>query len=292
MLEVFRRTWLRGQCRLELSRTGVSVRRVGRGSKSGEAMPVLVERLIPDAHTASTAALVEPITAALQEALAKGSPVHATLGDELVRYFIVTPPGNSARMQDLQAATAVRFQVLYGESSSAWHIVGDWQANAPFLACAVSRRICSALQQAVVAQQACLVSVTPTFVAAWNRSRRQLGASTWLATLGDETLTLGLVSNAARPRLAAVRTLRLPQTSPSLAWLREQVARAALLDDLPSPSVLQIHGPQIDGWQEQGASTGEAGMTVRWCAPGNALSGTQGSSGSAATRLGWRGRAA
>ena len=263
-------------------------------------MPLVVERPIPDPHAATPGALAAQIAVALEEAGAKGLPVHATLGDELVRYFIVTPPGNSAGMQDLRAATAVRFQVLYGESASAWDLVADWQANAPFLACAVLQRVSTALQQAVAAQQACLVSVTPNFVAAWNRSRRQLSAGTWLATLGEGGVTLGLVADAARPRLAAVRTLALPQTPPSMAWLREHVARAALLDDLPAPSVLHIHGPQLDAWQGSAASTGDTGMTVRWCAPGNALPGPyggsessrEGSRESAPARLASRGEAA
>lgn len=221
-------------------------------------MPVGVERAITDPRAPAPDALAAQIAAALEEAAAKGLPVHTTLGDELVRYFIVTPPGNSARMQDLRAATAVRFQVLYGESAAAWHLVADWQADTPFLACAVPQRISAALQQAVAAQHACLVSVTPNFVAAWNQSRRKLGANVWLATLGEGALTLGLVADATRPRLAAVRTLMLPETVPPMTWLREQVARAALLDDLAAPSVLHIHGPQLNTWQDSAGSTGDA----------------------------------
>jgi hypothetical protein len=81
-------------------------------------------------------------------------------------------------------------------------------------------------------------------------------------------------------------------------WLREHVARAALLDDLPAPSVLHIHGPQVDAWQGSAASTGDTGntgMTVRWCAPGNALPGPYGGeegSRQSAARLASRGAAA
>jgi hypothetical protein len=292
MLEVFRRIRLRGHCRLELSQEAVSVRRMGASGQSGKSMPVITSRPIPDPRAAAPDALAAQIAAALEEAGAGGLPLHVTLGDELVRYFIVTPPGNSARMQDLRAATAVRFQVLYGESASAWDLVADWQAAAPFLACAVSQRISAALQQAVAAQHGCLVSVTPNFVAAWNRSRRQLSAHAWIATLGEGALTLGLVADAARPRLAAVRTLALPETAPPMVWLREHVARAALLDDLPAPSVLHIHGAQLDAWQESAAAAGDTAMTVRWYAPGDALPGAYGSGKSAAARLASRGAAA
>jgi hypothetical protein len=287
MLDRLKRIRLRrGHCRLGLSREGVSVRRMGASRKS---TPVLAERPLPDPGEAAPDVLAGQIEAALDAAGGSGLPVYVTLGDDLVRYFIVTPPGNSARMQDLRAAAAVRFQVLYGESVSAWQLVADWHAAAPFLACAVSQRISTALQIAVANQRGCLVSVAPNFVAAWNRSRRHVGVDAWLATLGDGALTLGLVADAATPRLAAVRTLALPEKAPPMAWLREQVARAALLDNLPAPSLLHVHGPQLDAWKESAAPSGDAGMTVRWCAPGNASSGLHGSGASAAAQLAWSG---
>jgi len=73
-----------------------------------------------------------------------------------------------------------------------------------------------------------------------------------------------------------------------MAWLREQVARAALLDDLAAPSVLHIHGARLDAWQDSAASTDDAGMSVRWCAPGHALPGAYGNK-EAPARLAWGG---
>jgi hypothetical protein len=223
---------------------------------SRRSAPVIAERPLPEPGTTAADLLAAQIAAALDEAGGKRLPVYATLGDALVRYFIVTPPGNSARMQDLRAAASVRFQVLYGESAASWQIVADWQATTPFLACAVPQRLCVALQLAVATQRGTLVSMMPDFVAAWNRSRRHLGAHAWLATLSDGALTLGLVADADAPQLVAVRTLVLPEVTPSLTWLREQVARAALLDNVPAPSVLYVHGRRVDGW-----STGAASMT-------------------------------
>jgi hypothetical protein len=265
MRDLFRRLRPRGHCRLVLSRDAVSVRRVGASRTSAAVVerPLgvpdedLPDAVAPDARAAQ-------IAAALDEAGGNGLPVYVTLGDDLVRYFIVTPPANGARMQDLRAAAAVRFQTLYGDAAAAWQLAADWQAVEPFLACAVSREVSAALQQAVTPGGGCLVSVTPGFVSAWNRSRRELGANAWLATLGDRALTLGLVANTPRPRLASVRTLVLPEPAPPLAWLRERIARAALLDYVTAPDVLHIHGPQIGGWQPGAASSGEAGMTVRW----------------------------
>jgi hypothetical protein len=292
MLDVPGRLRLRGQCRIELSRTRLAVWRTVASRHADKSLPVAVERTIADPREVAPDALAAQIADALEEAGAKGLPVHVTLGDELVRYFIVTPPGNSARRQDLRAAAAVRFQVLYGEAASGWQLVADWQAETPFLACAVSQTVCVALQQAVAAQKACLVSVTPDFVAAWNHSRRALSANAWLATLGESALTLGLVADATRPRLAAVRTLALPKTTPPMAWLREQVARAALLDDLAAPSVLHIHGAPLDAWQDSATATDVAGLTLHWCAPGHALHAAYGSKKSLAARFASRGVAA
>src|SRR6185437_13020451 len=103
----------------------------------------------------------------------------------------------------------------------------------PFLACAVSLRLNTALQLAARARRSCVVSTAPNFVAAWNRWRRRVTADAWLATLHDGALTLGVVDGTARrARLAAVRTLTLTEQAPPLAWLREQLARAALLDNV------------------------------------------------------------
>lgn len=255
------RIWTRGHCRVRLSRDAVSVLRV---SGSRKATPVLVERPLPALAGAAPDTLCAPIAAALDAAGGARVPVHATLDDDLVRYFIVTPPANGARMQDLRAAAGVRFQVLYGEPLADWHLAADWQCAAPFLACAVSRRLHAALQVAVDAQRGCLASVTPNFVAAWNRSRRRLGTDTWLATLGEHALTLGLVAGAKKPRLAAVRTLPLPKTIPSMVWLRDQLSRAALLDNVAAPSVLHIHGRPLDEWQPDPASSADVDLSVQW----------------------------
>ncbi|ALL71068.1 hypothetical protein K788_0002105 (plasmid) [Paraburkholderia caribensis MBA4] len=252
----------RGHCRVRLSRDSVSVLRVNGSRKT---TPVPVERPLPVLAVAATPdALSASIAAALDEADAARMAVHATLDDDLVRYFIVTPPANGARMQDLRAAAGVRFQMLYGEPLSDWHLAADWQCAAPFLACAVSRGLHAALQIAVDAQRASLASVTPHFVAAWNRTRHRLGADAWLATLGEHALTLGLVAGAKKPRLAAVRTLPLPKAIPSMAWLRDQLSRAALLDNVAAPSVLHIHGCPPDGWQTDPASSADAGLSVQW----------------------------
>ena len=219
--------------------------------KSTGFSPVLAERALrATAPDATSDELAAAIGHAIDEAGCSGLPIHATFGDDLVRYFIVTPPPNGTRVQDLRTAAEVRFQMLYGESAAAWHLVADWHAATPFLGCAVSRRLHTALQLAARAQRSCLVSTSPNFIGAWNRWRRRVTGDAWLATLHDGALTLGVIDGAGRrARLAAVRTLKLIEDAPPLAWLHEQLVRAALLDNVQAPKLLHVYGQLPQTWQ-------------------------------------------
>ncbi|HTJ95078.1 MAG TPA: hypothetical protein VL424_18445 [Pararobbsia sp.] len=216
------------------------------GSRS--AAPVELQRALESADLLEADRLGALLGAALDEVDAQGLPTHVTLADDLARYFIVTPPANSARVHDLRAAASVRFQSLYGDMASGWHLHADWHAAEPFLACAVPRGVTAALEQAVHTRRGCLLSVTPNFVGAWNRSRQSLGANAWLATLDERALTLGLVAATPKPRLASVRTLLLPEPVPPLDWLRDHIARMALLDDVSPPSALFVQGTPVAAW--------------------------------------------
>ncbi|APR39556.1 hypothetical protein [Paraburkholderia sp. SOS3] len=283
--------WRRGVCRIGLSRDGVAILRTngGRGDgvnalgarhggtglladaranssvgpaassvtnavalRQAAAPPLLAERSLRATSPALTPdELAAAIGDALDESGCGGLPIHATFGDDLVRYFIVTPPPNGTRVQDLRTAAEVRFQVLYGESAAAWHLVADWHAARPFLACAVPLRMHMALRLAARARRSCLVSAAPNFIGAWNRWRRRVTGDAWLATLHDGALTLGVIDGAGRrARLAAIRTLKLVEEAPPLAWLHEQLVRTALLDNVHAPKLLHVYGPLPPAWQQ------------------------------------------
>ncbi|QYD71706.1 hypothetical protein KZJ38_32465 [Paraburkholderia edwinii] len=250
--------WRRGVCHIGFSRDGVAALRASAAAprKAATLPPVIAERSLRGISSngsgaASADDLAALIAGALDEAGCSGLPIHASFGDDLVRYFIVTPPPNGTRVQDLRTAAEVRFQMLYGESLAAWRLVADWHATKPFLACAVPARLHTALQLAARAQRSCLVSTSPNFVGAWNRWRRRVTGDAWLATLHDGALTLGVIGGAGRrARLAAVRTLKLSDETPPLAWLNEQLARTALLDNVPAPKVLHVYGRLPQTWQQ------------------------------------------
>lgn len=252
---------LRGeQCRLDMGRHAVIARRESRAKKQNAS---IAQRSIVDCFDAAYGDISATISAVLADAGCSGLPVHVMLRDDLLRYFMVTPPSNAASMTDLRSAAEVRFEGLYGDSVASWHVMADWRSSDPFLACAAPRRLLDALRFSADSQKNALVSVTPSFVAAWNRRRREVSGDAWLATLSGATSTLGIVVGDSRPRLAAVRTLVFTDDRHSAERLCEQVAYAALLEGVPPPASVHVHGLPGEEMRSQSAPD-RAAMVVHW----------------------------
>jgi hypothetical protein len=177
-----------------------------------------------------------------------GLPLCVTLADESVRLFMVIPPHNASRWQDLQAAATMRFAALYGDAPSAWNLQADWNANAPFLACAVPHTLLDALQQVGAQNKMPLLSVTPRFVAAWNRHQQSVPTDAWFGVVQDHSLTLGAIAESPKRHLQAVRSITIPDDGHSPRWLHEQLARAALQLNLSAPKQIQIIGNRSHWW--------------------------------------------
>lgn len=163
-------------------------------------------------------------------------PVSLVLADELVRMWHVTPPRASARMADLQAAAALRFESLYGEPADNWKLAAHWDAGQPFLAVAVMRPLLAVLEQGVREHKLDIVEIVPQFVAGWNRWRNALKPGAWFALLHENVLTVGAIEAGA---LASVRAVALPAQAGS-GWLDAHLAREALLLNLTPPERLQL----------------------------------------------------
>lgn len=248
------------QCRLDVGRALVVARREPRAKKRNVCT---AQRSIADCVDPAYEEMSASISAVLADVGCRGLPVHVLLADDLLRYFMVTPPSNAASMTDLRSAAEVRFEGLYGDSVASWHVMADWRSSDPFLACAAPRRLLDALRLAAASQKNALVSVTSSFVAAWNRRRREVSGDAWLATLSGATSTLGIIAGDSRPRLAAVRTLVFTDDRHSAERLCEQVAYAALLEGVPSPASLHVHGLSGEAARLQSARDREA-MVVHW----------------------------
>ncbi|GAB7545368.1 hypothetical protein [Cupriavidus sp. 8B] len=168
------------------------------------------------------------------------------LGNEWVRLFMVTPPHNAERLRDCHAAMTMRFQQLYGEPPSDWHVRADWDAQHPFLACAVPQALLDGLQQAVADHRLALVAIQPQFIAAWNRWRHAVAAHTWFGVVDAQALSLGVIDQG---RLAEVRRLPLPPAAlDDPAWLSTQLAREALRQTMPAPDRVCLCGWVPEPW--------------------------------------------
>ncbi|MES2126025.1 MAG: hypothetical protein V4463_02025 [Pseudomonadota bacterium] len=168
-------------------------------------------------------------------------PVSFVLADELVRMWQVTPPQTATRVADLEAAAALRFQSLYGESAQQWKISGDWNAQAPFLACAMERPLLSVLEQGALEHGMRIVDIVPQFVAAWNAARTGIKAGSWFGQVYERVLTLGVD--------AQVRAAAIPEGA-GHDWLVAHLGREALRLDTPMPTTLHLGGAVPATWNK------------------------------------------
>lgn len=116
--------------------------------------------------------------------------LRVTLDDSLVRSFVVTPPLGAQGLRELRATVAARFAALYGDSAEHWLLVADWQAVSPFIACALPRQLCQALEQLARRHSWRLDSLLPAFVRVSNHLSASVPADGWLLVGFAQTLTL------------------------------------------------------------------------------------------------------
>jgi len=190
---------------------------------------------------------------ALTETQCVNLPAKIVLADHYVRLFMVTPPHNTSSLADCRAAAAMRFQVLYGSLPGDWRIEADWNAQHPFLACALPHALCNTLQQVTHEQGLKLVSIEPHFVAMWNRWRKKLRADAWLGIVHGDTLTIAVI---VQRRLCALRAIALaPDAWCSATWLPEHLSREALRLNLALPAYIQLCGAIDGAWAVQTLGT-------------------------------------
>lgn len=201
----------------------------------------------------------------LADAGAAGWPVSVVLADELARMWQVTPPLNTARLADLEAAAALRFQSLFGDSAAHWKLSAGWDSSAPFLAAAMPRPLLALLEQAAADSRATLVQVQPQFIAGWNRWHREIVPGSWYGLVQHQVLTLGAVEAG---QVRAIRAAAMPDGADG-DWLAHHVAREALRLNLAAPACLCISGAAPSSWNN---STGSVACTLLGAGKPSALS--------------------
>ncbi|MEO8387802.1 MAG: hypothetical protein ABI546_05315 [Polaromonas sp.] len=242
-----------------VSPAGITLLRTRKGFTS-EAV-VLADAALPQGSTASPDTVAEQLRTLLAQTNCRGLVTTIVLADPLVRVFMVTPPRNPTRLQDCQAAAAMRFQTLYDTPLADWHLSADWNANQPFVACAVPRSLLDSLKQASGEHRLALIEISPHFVVAWNRWRARLAPGDWFGVMHDGTLTLGVTKHR---RLAAVRAAAVP--TPALMdtrWLSGHLMREALRLDVPPPPRLQLCGSAPNQW----VMSTEESLKCVWLSP-------------------------
>ena len=222
-----------GHDSLALVRTS---RVLARGTK------VLAEVRCDDA--ANPQALAGALRALLAGAGVAGWPLSVVLADELARMWQVAPPPGAARLADLEAAAAMRFQSLFGAPPAAWKIAADWQATRPFLAAALPAALLDVLEQAAREARCQLVEIVPQFVVALNHWRKRHRPGAWFGLMHGQVLTLAAYDG---PLLAALRTAVVPPGA-DRDWLESHVAREALRVGVGRPERLQVCGPAPRSW--------------------------------------------
>jgi len=184
----------------------------------------------PTASVAALCAALGELKPARPAAGARRTELHVTVDDGLVRSYVVTPPNGARDLQELRAAAAARFAVLYGESAEPWLLAADWQASAPFIASALPRQLCRQLDSLARTNRWQLGSVCPALVRSWNREPLAVPDDGWLIVGFGLTLTLAHTCNA---QPVALRTERLP-AAPGLAELATLLEQERLRTPLPA----------------------------------------------------------
>jgi hypothetical protein len=182
-------------------------------------------------------ALPDRIRTLLANTRCANMPVTVVLADQWVRLFMVTPPHNATNLRDLEAATAMRFQELYGESIAAWQLSAHWNARQPFLACATPRPVIAALQQLAHEYRWKVLSIAPHFITAWNRYHKQLDGKAWFGVTHQNLLTLAAIEQGQ------LRAMGVSKVDEGI-WRDEQALRTHLQREalrMNLPSAQQVH---------------------------------------------------
>jgi hypothetical protein len=228
--------------RIGVSNHGMALLKTSRWR--GERVTVISEHIFMSGEEQGAQAIALGLRNLLGDAGCSGWPVTFVLADDMVRLWQVTPPQASARLADLEAAAALRFQSLFGENAAAWKVSASWDARRPFLAAAVRRELSAVLEQAAAESGMRIVEVVPQFVAGWNHWRGAVKSGAWYGQVHERVLTIAAPEGKT---LGPVRTAALPQGADQ-QWMQETVAREALRLNLPAPDCLQLCGQVPAAW--------------------------------------------
>jgi hypothetical protein len=233
--------------RIGLSKTGASV--VCTSGWLQTHCEVLAEWAGSEDEGTSPESVINRLGVLLKDVDCSRMPARIVLSDSWVRRWMVAPPQNATSLADCQAAASVRFQALFGEAMSDWHLAADWDARQPFLACAIPRSLLTSLQRVASEHRMVLLEVVPHFVAAWNSWRKQLQEGIWFGVLHKKVLTIAVLGQN-RPEFVRDVTLS-DEAMCDQHRVPEILAREALRLNVPMPPEIRLCGQIPAHWVMQ-----------------------------------------
>lgn len=175
-----------------------------------------------------------------------GIRCHAIIDDQLLRYFTVTPAGNTRSLRDCKDAAKARFQVLYGEDDQDWKIQANWQQNAPFLSCAIPTYLTTTLKQVLTEHHLQILSLQPKAIALWNYSKVLAEEGDWIMFFNGHHLLVIIIKQR---KLSFLDKTLLPQDSLlDNKWLSHYIEQIILRHSISTPNTLHIYGVIPPRW--------------------------------------------
>lgn len=143
-------------------------------------------------------------------AIPRKQPWRVGFSTEVSRHWLLTPPPGLSSLAELQAFATTRFQALFGEPPTDWHITADWHASHPFLCAALPLRLTSPLDDAARAHHS-KVSYSTTVGGLFHAYLPKLPKDGWSAVRTPSSL---LVLHGTQGRMTDFRVI---PTSPDLS---------------------------------------------------------------------------
>ncbi|WP_338847724.1 hypothetical protein V8J88_03140 [Massilia sp. W12] len=166
--------------------------------------------------------------------------IEIVLADEFARLFMVTPPANSQRSADLEAAAQLRFAHLYGEDAQNWRLSADWHAQRAFAACALPTALLDGVQAQCAAHGLLQLSCAPAAIDILRTYRGKLVRNGWLCLFHNQGLHL--LAHSAGHVQALQNYLLAPDFWDEPQALAQWLTRESLRLNLDAPQALQFGG--------------------------------------------------
>lgn len=188
----------------------------------------------------------QQLRSALSEFGRTGAVVPVVLPDAWCRLFVTTPPSNMASRADCNAAVAMRFQRLYGDSAADWVLRADWHVTKPFMAVALPLALHRDFLVVCQAFKHRIVVMVPESIAAFNQRCRAVIAGDWFARISARDLTLVVLDGAQLRHIVQHQLDAAAQCDAD--WLTHFMQREALRLNLSIPKRIICVGDVPPAW--------------------------------------------